>query len=131
MPTTSKLALHLDLRSHVPIFLQLVEGIKLHIATGQLVPGDQLPPVRKLADVLGINPNTVDRAYQELIRLELVETHHGRGTFIKATLHADAPPVDRAARLEAALQDFITTGTALGYTKSELLTALITHLNLD
>lgn len=131
MPTIDRLALRLDLGAHVPIFVQLVEGIKFHLATGTLVPGDQLPPVRRLADHLGINPNTVDRAYQELIRLDLVESQHGRGTFVKATLPPITPPADREQQRDAAIRELITRLTELGYTKSELLTAIIAQLHLE
>ena len=126
-----KLALRLDLRSHAPIFAQLVEGIRFHIATGRLGPGDQLPPVRKLAEHLGINPNTVDKAYQELLRQDLVETQQGRGTFVKASGVPPAPPEDLAARKNAAIRTFVNEMTGLGCTKADILTALISHLNLE
>lgn len=131
MPSIDRLALRLDLRGHTPIFVQLVEGIKYHIATGGLVPGDQLPPVRRLADHLGINPNTVDRAYQELIRLQLAESQHGRGTFITGTLPPETPPQDREARRDAAIRELVTSLSELGYSKTEILTAVIQQLHLE
>lgn len=131
MPTIDRLALRLDLGSHAPIFVQLVEGIKYHIATGKLVPGDQLPPVRRLAEHLGINPNTVDRAYQELIRQELAESQHGRGTYVKGTLPPQTPPVDRQNQRDAAIRELVTRLTELGYTKAEILTAMIQQLHLE
>lgn len=126
-----KLALRIDLRSHAPIFAQLVEGIRFHIATGRLLPGDQLPPVRKLAENLNINPNTVDKAYQELLRQNLVETQQGRGTFVTATSVPDPLPADLAAKKRDAITSFVNQMTALGCSKSEILTALISHLNLE
>ncbi|MEO7993066.1 MAG: GntR family transcriptional regulator [bacterium] len=132
MATASdKLALRLDLRSHVPIFAQLVEGIRYHIASGKLVPGDQLPPVRKLAEELNINPNTVDKAYQELLRQQLVETQQGRGTFVRASSVPAATLADTEAKRQRTVHNFVTAMTDLGCSKSEILTALITQLNLE
>ena len=67
-----------------PIYLQLVRQIKRLVAVGRLQPGDELPPVRALAQRLLINPNTVVRAYRELESAGLLEKRRGAGTFISA-----------------------------------------------
>ena len=65
-----------------PIYLQIVELVKKNIATGDLVPGDKLPSVREMSKDLGVNPNTLQRAYGELERLGITYTRRGMGSFI-------------------------------------------------
>ena len=66
----------------VPIYLQLVRQIKSLVSSGRLAAGAQLPPVRKLAEQLVINPNTVARAYRELENEGLVTSRQGSGVFV-------------------------------------------------
>ena len=66
----------------MPIFRQIVQQVHRAVSTGQLKVGDQLPAVRVLAEILVINPNTVARSYQELIRDGVLESRTGRGVFI-------------------------------------------------
>ena len=67
--------------SDEPIYAQIVGQIGRAIATGELAPGDKLPPVRRLAGELVINPNTVARAYRLLEQQGLVSTKTGSGTY--------------------------------------------------
>ena len=73
---------HLEDGSGVPVYLQLKEQVLHAISRGRLKPGDQLPTVREVAVDLTINPNTVNRAYAELEREGLLNSHRGRGTFV-------------------------------------------------
>ena len=66
----------------MPIYLQIVNQVKHLIASRRLSPGDEIPPIRTLANDLLINPNTVARAYLELEREGLVVKRHGSGTFV-------------------------------------------------
>ncbi len=68
--------------SSKPLYRQIVEGIAEIIQNGELARGEKLPTVRELAVSLGVNPNTVARAYRELERSGLIETFTGRGTFV-------------------------------------------------
>lgn len=68
--------------SDMPIFRQLMQQIQRAVALGKLQVGDQVPAVRTLAETLVINPNTVARAYQELIREGVLESRSGRGVFV-------------------------------------------------
>lgn len=77
--------LEVDLRSHVPIYRQVIDGIKEQVAKGLLKPGDRLPTVRELAVELSMNHNTVAKAYQELERDRVIELTRGRGTFISSS----------------------------------------------
>ena len=71
-----------DTRSRKPIYEQLVENIRACVLSGDLAPGEQLPSVRALAGELAINPNTIQRAYNELERVGVTVSVPGRGSFI-------------------------------------------------
>jgi GntR family transcriptional regulator len=73
---------HIDQRSSTPIYQQLVQEVKAAILRGVLLPGDRLPSVRELASRLAINPNTIQKSYQELERQKVIETLRGKGTFV-------------------------------------------------
>jgi GntR family transcriptional regulator len=66
----------------IPIYLQIINQIKYMVASGRLAPGEKLPPVRKLAEQLLINPNTVARAYRELEAANILNTRQGSGVFV-------------------------------------------------
>jgi GntR family transcriptional regulator len=65
-----------------PIYDQIAEQIRFRIASGQVRPGDELPTIRGLAELLRVNPNTVARAYRELEHEGLVEKRRTTGTFV-------------------------------------------------
>src|SRR5262245_65853514 len=77
---------HLDHRSGVPPYLQLVQQVKQALRLGFLQPGDQIPTMREVVSQLAINPNTVFKAYRELERENLVESRPGLGTFVTQSL---------------------------------------------
>lgn len=81
---------HLDQRSGLPMYLQIVQQVKEALRLGLLDVGDQLPTVREVVASTAINPNTVAKAYRELERDGLVSATPGRGTFIQSTLAADS-----------------------------------------
>jgi GntR family transcriptional regulator len=80
---------HLEVRSGVPPYLQLVHQVRQAMRLGLLVEGDQLPTVKEVVAKVAINPNTVLKAYRELERGGLVSPRPGVGTFVRQTL-ADA-----------------------------------------
>jgi GntR family transcriptional regulator len=74
--------IHITPSDGVPIYLQIVGQVKYLVASGRLAPGEELPPIRTLAERLLINPNTVARAYRELEVAGLVETRGRGGTVV-------------------------------------------------
>jgi GntR family transcriptional regulator len=78
-----------------PIYLQIVNQIKYLVAAGRYESGDRLPPVRKLAEQLLVNPNTVARAYRELESAGLIKTQQGSGT----TIAGNGSPLARAEKV--------------------------------
>jgi GntR family transcriptional regulator len=77
---------HLDSRSGVAPYLQIVQQVKQALRLDLLKVGDQLPTVREVVEQLVINPNTVLKAYRELEREGLVASRPGQGTFVLRTL---------------------------------------------
>lgn len=74
--------LHVSPNDGVPIYQQIVNQIKYLSASGRLKAGEQLPAVRKLAEELIVNPNTVARAYRELEGDGIVVSRRGSGVFV-------------------------------------------------
>ena len=88
--------LHISTGDGVPIYLQIANQVKYLIAAGRLAAGDEIPPIRVLAQQLLINPSTVARAYLELEREGVVQKRHGSGTYISGT----GSPLARKERLK-------------------------------
>ena len=68
--------------SGVPIYVQLIEQVKHAVETGALRPGEQLPGIRRVAEDLVVNPNTVAKAYRELEHDGVIELRQGAGAFV-------------------------------------------------
>jgi len=74
--------LHISTKDGMPIYVQIVNQVKYLVAAGRLAPGEEIPPIRTLAQQLVVNPNTVAKAYHELEREGVVTKRHGSGTYI-------------------------------------------------
>ena len=72
--------LHISTKDAVPIYQQIIIQIKHMVASGRLLPGGEVPPIRVLAEQLLINPNTVARAYRELEAAGILVSRRGSGT---------------------------------------------------
>lgn len=103
-----------------PIYFQLVRQLKHLIATGRLSTGDELPPVRVLAQQLVINPNTVVRAYRELESAGLIYTRRGSGTYVA---DGGMPYSDAECRriLSERLDALIVESRNLGYSLGKVV----------
>ena len=80
-------------QSGVPMYLQLIEQVRHAIELGALRPGDQLPGMRRLAEQLVMNPNTVAKAYREMVHAGLITLRHGAGAFVAETTDGNQPAV--------------------------------------
>jgi len=98
--------------SGVPVYLQLIEQVKHAIDVGALSPGDQLPAIRRVAEDLVINPNTVAKAYRELEHDGVIELRQGSGAFVSENGRAGRVARVRTAQpvLQAALERLIGAG---------------------
>ena len=103
--------------SGIPLYIQLMDQVKHAVETGALRAGDQLPTMRKLAEDLVMNSNTVIRAYRELEHEGVVELRHGAGAFITESV-IDRAKVMRKAQTVA--QSAIERFVMLGLTEQEM-----------
>lgn len=110
--------LQIDLTSRVPIYEQIYNNIIRLASAGVLKPGDKILPVRSLAAQLGINPNTVAKAYRQLESEGYIISNVGRGSYVSDKLTRDC------AEKEIALDDFrqsVNRANLLCIKKSELI----------
>jgi GntR family transcriptional regulator len=116
--------LEIDFRSGIPIYLQVVGRIKERVASGQLIPGDQLPTVRSLALELRINFNTVARAYRILDESGIISTQQGRGTYVMSIPPPEVTEKIRQRALKALAQRYLVEAERLGSSPEEMSQAL-------
>jgi GntR family transcriptional regulator len=124
-------SIEIDLRSDLPIYLQIIEQVKRQIADETLKPGDQLPTVRALAEELRVNFNTVARSYRMLDEAGVISTQQGRGTYI-----AEKPPPEISERLRreslAALAvRYVREARRLGFSPEEIRQKLLEQLEVQ
>ena len=109
--------------SSTPVYRQIGDQVRKAVASGTLRAGDQLPSVRALAEHLVINPNTVARAYGDLAREGVVESHPGKGLFI-ARRRQILSEAERRRRLDQAVETFLNEIILLDFTQAEILSLL-------
>jgi len=107
----------------VPIYIQIVNQVKHLAASGRLAPGDELPPIRVLAEQLVVNPNTVARAYLELERSGFVTKRHGSGTYVSET-RAPLPQREKIKILASRADALLTEAKHLDVDLAEIIKLL-------
>lgn len=115
--------LHIDHASPHPVYEQIRHQVHAHIETGNLKPGDRLPPVRQLANDLATTPTTVARAYRELEADGVLQGQGRRGSVITHR-RAMLSHAERTRRLNEAANVFAATARSLGVSYEEALQAL-------
>ena len=105
-----------------PIYTQLVSQIKFAIVSGALPPGERMSTVRDLSGEAGVNPNTMQRAFQELEREGLVYSQRGNGRFVTEDVQIIAAAKRALARQH--IGSFIRSMSSLGYGKGEIIKLL-------
>lgn len=108
-----------NLDSDRPIFLQIVERIQMDIIAGRYAPGDKLPSVRELAAEAAVNPNTMQKAFQELERTGLVHSQRTSGRFITedTTMIEDL----KTSFANEKIHEFLTLMRQLGFENEQIL----------
>ncbi|MBR0162481.1 MAG: GntR family transcriptional regulator [Oscillospiraceae bacterium] len=106
-------------RSDQPIYSQLVEQIKLGIVSGAFLPGERLASVRDMAMEAGVNPNTMQRALQELERDGMVYAQRTAGRFVTEDMRV----IDRVKQqfAEEQIRSFLDAMKKLGYRREEII----------
>jgi GntR family transcriptional regulator len=107
----------------LPIYLQIVNQVKYLVASGRLSPGEEIPPMRVLAEELLVNPNTIARAYLELERAGIVTKRHGMGTYI-AEASRPLPQRERMKILRERVDALVTEARHLGVPLVEVVKLL-------
>jgi GntR family transcriptional regulator len=109
---------HLDRRSGVPPYLQLVQQVKLAVSLGLLRPGDRLPSVKDVVGALVINPNTVLKAYRQLEHEGVAEGRQGVGVFVAA--EQPALPPDDVKALRVGIERWIERARTAGLNDDQI-----------
>lgn len=105
-----------------PIYLQIIDRISRGIVRGDIKPGDKLPSVREMAIQSGVNPNTIQRTYSELERMEVVETKRGQGTFVTENL---GMVVQLKRSMQASVvENFVKSMREIGVVESEIINSV-------
>lgn len=111
-----------EFQASKPIYMQIADKINQQIIRGELLPGNKLPSVREMAVQSGVNPNTIQRTYSELERMEIVETRRGQGTFVtenEGMLH------QLKLRMQMdIIESFVKNMKELGLTEEDMVSGL-------
>ncbi|MEO1617194.1 MAG: GntR family transcriptional regulator [Planctomycetota bacterium] len=104
----------------VPIYRQVIDQIRSAIVSDRLRVGDSLPSVRALAGELVVNPNTIAKAYAELVRDGVLESQQGRGYFV-AKRREIYTKKERNRRLQESMEPFLAEAVSLGFGEQEIV----------
>src|SRR5579884_3605589 len=115
--------IHVTTGAGAPIYRQIVDQVRLAVATESLSPGDALPSVRGLAEQLVINFNTVAKAYAELVREGVLESLQGKGFFV-APRRQVYSRAERSRRMQQALDAFVREAVCLDFSADEIRKAV-------
>lgn len=108
--------------NNIPVYLQITALLKDRILKGEYSPGSKLPSVRDLGKELKVNPNTVQRAYGELEKLELIERKKNSGSIV--TYDKSSLASIREQEAESTILNFYKHMKNLGFNKSEIISRI-------
>ena len=111
--------IQIDVGSDIPMFTQLIEQIKQGVLAGELISGDAMPSIRQLANDLGVNQNTIAKAYKLLERDKIIVAKGYKGSFIhpEAKEHCE---VDFTEEADDKLGEVVRSLRETGLTDSEI-----------
>jgi GntR family transcriptional regulator len=109
-----------EFRSGIPLYEQIIQQLHTLISDGELSPGEQLPTTRQLAVQLGINFNTVARAYRYLDQEGLISTQPGRGTFVLENSRRNPPHKGKKNQIEELTRFYIRKAAHMGFEQEEI-----------
>lgn len=115
-------SVYVDFKSRKPIYEQLIENISKMVLTGVFSPNEPIPSVRQLASELGINPNTIHKAYLELERRGIIYSVKGRGSFVSENI--DEAVDKQKDELTSSLANVLRESKDLGLTKDDVLSII-------
>lgn len=109
----------IDPRSKAPLYEQLAQQLRWQIAMGFLSPDEPLPSVRQLSGELGINPNTIQKAYRQMEQEGLIYSRAGKGNFV--TPAVDEQRVKQQTDQIRALRDEINKAKEMGIPEEKII----------
>ena len=121
--------IRLDYHALTPLYLQIAEQLRERIATGEVKPGERLPPIRALSQTLNVNPNTVARAYLELEQERVIVSRRGGGTTVAPRGGTPDLQAARQKRLLETVNEDVGRSLSQGYSPEELEAAF--YLSLE
>ena len=116
----------MEFNNNIPIYLQIIDSIKQDIVVGKLKTGQKMPSVRELAGILKVNPNTIQRVYQELDREKITYTKRGMGTYVteeEKTIGSLKEEISQKIIL-----DFVKGMNKLGFSNKEIISTIKEYL---
>ena len=116
----------MEFNNNIPIYLQIIDSIKQDIVVGKLKTGQKMPSVRELAGTFKVNPNTIQRVYQELDREKITFTKRGMGTYLteeEKTISSLKEEISQKIIL-----DFAEGMNKLGFSNKEMINTLKGYL---
>jgi GntR family transcriptional regulator len=116
--------IEVEFQSGVPIYEQIVHQLRTFIEAGQLTPAEQLPTTRQLAIQLGINFNTVARAYRMLDQEGLISTQPGRGTFVLGPRSQATQKKKQTKQVEDLTRFYVRKAAHMGFSPEEIQACL-------
>src|SRR5438874_11685699 len=119
----SAMQIHISPTDGVPIYLQIVNQVKYLVSSGRLGIGEDLPPIRVLAEKLLINPNTVARAYRELEMAGVVVKHRTTGTYVSG-VGSRLPRRDRLKAITQRIDALLTEARQMDIPLDEIIDIL-------
>ncbi|HEV2330211.1 MAG TPA: GntR family transcriptional regulator [Verrucomicrobiae bacterium] len=113
----------IEFHSGIPAYKQIANRLMAAMADGTLKHGDRLPTIRELHERLGVNPNTVAKAYQELTHKGLLDGQRGFGSFVKLDEAPNAlPAAKKKAKLKELYQRMMAEARSYGLNEEQILT---------
>lgn len=110
----------IDIHSSVAVYVQIENHVQFAIASGRIKATDQLPSVRELSERLGVNPNTVAKAYRDLEVMGLLYTRRGMGVFINKGIEAKCRE-DCRKRIIGRMYEVVAEAKAAGMVRKDIL----------
>ncbi|MBQ7351572.1 MAG: GntR family transcriptional regulator [Clostridia bacterium] len=111
-----------DFDNDTPIYLQIIEHIKMQIINKEFLPNDKLPSVRELSFQYGVNPNTIQKALQELEDIGLIFTERTNGKFVTSNL--EIIEKIRQETIDNIIDDFFDSMLKLGLSRNDVMKIL-------
>lgn len=121
---------HVNIRSSVSVYEQIENHVKFAIASGKLKATDQLPSIKELGDRLGINFNTVAKAYRDLEVMGLIYTRRGMGCYIRKGVQKQCKE-DCYIRIAKRVNEVVQEAKAAGIPKNFLLSIVSKSIQSD